>query len=87
MTQGFPGGLVVKNLSANGGDVGLIPGLGRSHMLRSNEACVPQVLSPCSKARESQLLSPHASTTEALTFQSLCSTTRGLHNEKPKHCN
>ena len=27
---GFPGGLVVKNLPANAGDVGLIPGLGRS---------------------------------------------------------
>ena len=27
---GFPGGLVVKNLSANEGDMGLIPGLGRS---------------------------------------------------------
>ena len=27
---GFPGGSVVKNLSANAGDVGLIPGLGRS---------------------------------------------------------
>ena len=28
--QGFPGGLVVKNSSANAGDVGLISGLGRS---------------------------------------------------------
>ena len=27
---GFPGGSVVKNLPANAGDVGLIPGLGRS---------------------------------------------------------
>ena len=27
---GFPGGSVVKNLSANTGQVGLIPGLGRS---------------------------------------------------------
>ena len=27
---GFPGGSVVKNLSANAGNVGLIPGLGRS---------------------------------------------------------
>ena len=25
----FPGGSVVKNLSANAGDLGLIPGLGR----------------------------------------------------------
>ena len=28
--MGFPGGLVVKNLPANAGDSGLIPGLGRS---------------------------------------------------------
>ena len=28
--MGFPGGLVVRNLPANAGDVGLIPGLGRS---------------------------------------------------------
>ena len=32
----FPGGAVVKNLPANAGDMGLIPGPGRSHMLRSN---------------------------------------------------
>ena len=32
----FPGGAVVKNLPANEGDMGLIPGPGRSHMLRSN---------------------------------------------------
>ena len=29
---GFPGGLVIKNLLANAGDVGLIPVPGRSHM-------------------------------------------------------
>ena len=29
-SQGFPGGTVVKNLPANAGEVGLIPGLGRS---------------------------------------------------------
>jgi len=28
----FPGGSMVKNLSANAGDMGLIPDLGRSHM-------------------------------------------------------
>ena len=28
--RGFPGGSVVKNPTANTGDVGLIPGLGRS---------------------------------------------------------
>ena len=33
---GFPGGSVVKNPPANAGDMGLIPGLGRSHMLQSS---------------------------------------------------
>ena len=33
---GFPGGAVVENLPANAGDTGLSPGLGRSHMPRSN---------------------------------------------------
>ena len=32
----FPGGSVVKNPPANAGDMGLNPGLGRSHMLWSN---------------------------------------------------
>ena len=32
----FPGGTVVKNPPANAGDMGLIPGLGRSHMPQSN---------------------------------------------------
>ena len=33
---GFPGGAVVENPPANAGDTGSSPGLGRSHMLRSN---------------------------------------------------
>ena len=33
---GFPGGAVVENLPGNAGDAGLSPGLGRSHMPRSN---------------------------------------------------
>ena len=32
----FPGGTVVKNPPANAGDMGLSPGLGRSHMSWSN---------------------------------------------------
>ena len=32
----FPGGAVVKNLPANAGETGSIPGLGRSHMPWSN---------------------------------------------------
>ena len=34
-SRGFPGGAVVENLSANAGDTGSSPGLGRSHMPRS----------------------------------------------------
>ena len=33
---GFPGGAVVESLPANEGDAGSSPGLGRSHMPRSN---------------------------------------------------
>ena len=35
-----------KNLPANVGDMGSIPGLGRFHMTRSNEVRAPQLLSP-----------------------------------------
>ena len=35
-SKGFPGGPVVKNPPANAGDMGLIPGPGRSHMLQGN---------------------------------------------------
>ena len=36
---------MVENLSANAGDMGSSPGLGRSHMLRSGWAREPQLLS------------------------------------------
>ena len=34
--EGLPGGAVVENLPANAGNTGSSPGLGRSHMPRSN---------------------------------------------------
>ena len=43
--QGFPGGAVVEGLPADAGDAGSSPGLGRSHMPRSNWAREPQLLS------------------------------------------
>ena len=50
---------VVKNPpAANVRDMGLIPGPGESHMPWSNEACVPQLSSLCSRVRELQLLKP-----------------------------
>ena len=35
-TEGFPGGAVGENPPANAGDTGSSPGLGGSHMPRSN---------------------------------------------------
>ena len=57
LVQGFPGGAVVENLPANAGHTGSSPGLGRSHMPRSNSAREPQLLSlriwsVCSATRE-----------------------------------
>ena len=43
--RGFPGGEAVGSLPANAGDTGSSPGLGRSHMPRSNWAREPQLLS------------------------------------------
>ena len=57
MHRGFPGGAVVESLPANAGDTGSSPGLGGSHMPRSNCAREPQLLSLrvwslCSATRE-----------------------------------
>ena len=59
--KGFPGGAVVENLPANSGDTGSSPGLGRSHMPRSNQAREPQLLSLrvwslCSTSREAAIV-------------------------------
>ena len=59
--RGFPGGAVVENLPANAGDTGSSPGLGRSHMPRSNWAREPQLLSLsvwslCSTTREAAIV-------------------------------
>ena len=61
----FPGGAVVKNPPANAGDMGSSPGPERFHVLWSNKARAPQLLSLRSRAHEPQLLSPRATTTEA----------------------
>ena len=58
---GFPGGAVVESLPANAGDTGSSPGLGRSHMPRSNWAREPQLLSLrvwilCSAIREAAIV-------------------------------
>ena len=61
----FPGDSMIKNPPASAGDVGLIPGLERCHIQRSNLAHAPQVLSLCSRAQEPQKLSPCTATAEA----------------------
>ena len=78
----FPGSTVVKNTPANEGDMGLVPCQGRSHVLQSNKACVLQLLSLCSRAREPELLSPCTATTEPCTLE-------GPHaaTTKPVYCN
>ena len=48
----LPGGPVVKNTPANAGDLGLIPGLGRFHMLRDNNTHGPQLPSLRAAATE-----------------------------------
>ena len=52
---------MVESLPANAGDTGSSPGLGRSHMLRSNWAREPQLLSLrvwslCSATREAAIM-------------------------------
>ena len=58
---GFPGGAVVESLPANAGDTGSSPGLGGSHMPRSNWTREPQLLSLrvwslCSATREAVIV-------------------------------
>ena len=56
---------MVESPPANAGDTGSGPGPGGSHMPQSNWARVPKLLNLRSRAREPQLLSPRATTTEA----------------------
>ena len=69
---------MVKNPPASAGDTGSSPGPGRSHMPWSNYARAPQLLSLRFRARESQLLSPRSTTTEARVPRA-----RALQQEKP----
>ena len=75
----FPGGPVVNTLSANAGDTGSIPGLGRSYMLQSSWVLTPQLINLHSRAHDPQL-SPCA-------LKPLFGNKRSHPNEKPVHCN
>ena len=70
LAWGFPGGPLIKNLPANAGDKGSIPGAGRSHMPWSNEACAPQLLSLCSRARAPQQEKPLQGEAHTLQLES-----------------
>ena len=62
---------MVKNLSVNAGDTGSSPGLGGSHMPRSNQACEPQLLKPV-------YLEPMLNNKrEATAMGSLCTAAKG----------
>ena len=86
-TQSFPDGSAVKELAVIAGNTGSIPSPGRSHMPQSNEACVPQPLSLCSRAGKPQLLNLHAATTDVLMTEWLSThvhtpTGRNIWSEK-----
>jgi len=61
----LPGGFVVRTQRFHYHGLGSIPDGGRFNISWSNQACAPQLLSLCSAAWESQLLSPSATTAEA----------------------
>ena len=67
----LPWWLSGKELPANAGDMGSIPGLEIVRVLRDNRAHAPQLLSQSSRARELQLP------------KSMCSTARAPQQEKP----
>ena len=57
----FPGGSVVKNLTANAGDTGSVPGPGRTHRPRSRQAGTPE---PVLWSLGAATTEPSAATTE-----------------------
>ena len=80
LVSDFHDGPVAKSPPANAGDTGLIPSLGRCHLLQSYQAQAPQLPQPCSRTWEPQLLSPGALEPRLHHKRSHC-------NEKPAHRN
>ena len=90
--RGFPGGAVVENLPANAGNTGSSPGLGRSHMPRSNLTREPQLLSLrfwslCSATREAATVRDPRTVIEewpplATTRESPHTETKTQHSQK-----
>ena len=85
---------MVESLPANAGDTGSGPGLGRSHMPRSNWAREPQLLSLhvwslCSATGEAAIVERPAHRGEewpplAATRESPCTETKTQHSHKNK---
>ena len=82
--KGFPGGTMGKNLPANAGDMGLIPGPGRFHMPRNNPAHMSKLLSLHSRAQEPQQEKPPQLESHALQLEKACATTKTLHNHRER---
>ena len=73
----LPWWLSGKDQPANAGDMGSIPGPGRFHMLQSNEAGVPQLLSPRAATTDARVpWSACFATREATTTRKLCPAAR-----------
>ena len=68
---GFPGSPVVKNQPCSAKDTSSIPRLGRSHLLRSNQAHAPQLLSPRAAASDAGHLEPVPAARESAAVRSL----------------
>ena len=85
VSEGFPGGSVVKNLPANAGDVGSIPGPGGSHGPQSNSARGPQLLT-CAREPRSRNYGAHlpSSWSPNALEPGLCDK-RSHGNEKPSN--
>ena len=75
---GFPGGSEVKNPPAKAGDMGSVPGLGRSHMPRSSCLSAPTV--------ESVLQSLVAALLSPCSLVTVLCKERSHLSEKPQHC-
>ena len=74
--EDFPGDPVVKNLPANAGDIGVIPGPGRFHN-------ASEQLSPCTTATE-----PTSRNYESpCALEPMLCNKKSHHNEKPVHHN
>ena len=70
---------MVENLPASARDTDLIPDLGRSHMLQSSQAHVPQLSSPCAETTETRV-------PKSLAMRSLQEKALQKKKKKKRHC-